>query len=174
MENSGRAGSEPAWPFLFGDCMGRKTKLTPELQAEISELLAAGAFIEDACDAVGIGTSTFYDWMRRGERDWKIDAEFSEFSDTVKKARARAAVDSVGRIRKAGEDGTWQADAWYLERSYPERWGRRRVEVSAEIDGTLSVDLATTPEWKRLRSKILKALEPYPDARAAVVGALSE
>src|SRR3990167_1201783 len=32
-------------------------------------------------------------------------------------------------------------------------------------------DLATEPEWIALRSKLLKALEPYPEARIAVAEA---
>lgn len=147
--------------------MGRKTKLTQELQDQICRVLRAGNYIEDTCAYVGIAESTFYEWVRRGERGWKIDREagYSEFSEAVKKARAEAAVSSVARIRKAAQgelevkrkvttksDGTqviettlqppqWQADAWYLERSYPHRWGRRvmQQEITGEDGGEVTI-----------------------------------
>lgn len=121
--------------------MGRSIKLTQELQNLICDMLAAGNYIEAVCDYVGISGSTFYDWMRRGERGWKKDrdAGFSEFSQAVKKARAKAEVMSVAHIRKAGLDGQWQADAWFLERSFPERWGRRRMEVTGADGGDLVI-----------------------------------
>jgi hypothetical protein len=34
-------------------------------------------------------------------------------------------------------------------------------------------DLATEPEWLTLRARMLKALEPYPDARVAIAEALA-
>jgi transposase len=47
---------------------GRPSKLTPELQAEIILLLKAGNFVETACNNVGINKSTFYDWIKKGEK----------------------------------------------------------------------------------------------------------
>jgi hypothetical protein len=37
-----------------------------------------------------------------------------------------------------------------------------------------SIDLATTTEWIELRTRILTALEPYPDALAAMLESLRE
>lgn len=121
--------------------MGRSIKLTPELQDQICRLLAAGNYIETVCDLVGIHESTFYNWMKRGERGWKQDqdAGFLEFFKAVKKARAQAEVMSLAHIRKAGLDGQWQADAWFLERSFPDRWGRRRLEVTGADGGDIVI-----------------------------------
>ena len=47
---------------------GRPTKLTPDLQAKIVEALKAGNYAEVAARHVGIASSTFYDWMKRGPR----------------------------------------------------------------------------------------------------------
>lgn len=141
--------------------MARPIKLTPELQQKICDILAAGNYIDAVCDYVGISTSTFYNWTARGERGWKkdIDEGYVGFLDAVKKARSQSEISSVSRIRRAamGEqvvkrkvvtrpDGTqiveetitppeWTADAWFLERSFPDRWGRRRVDVvNRDID----------------------------------------
>ena len=48
---------------------GRRTKLTPELQKSLCELLAAGSYIESACDYVGIGVSTYHNWIVRSEAE---------------------------------------------------------------------------------------------------------
>jgi hypothetical protein len=40
-------------------------------------------------------------------------------------------------------------------------------------EGTVNV-LVAAPEWLTLRSTIVSVLEPYPQAREAVLGALSE
>ena len=48
--------------------MARRSKLTPELQRELVDALAAGAYIETACAYVGLGTTTFYRWMQQGEQ----------------------------------------------------------------------------------------------------------
>jgi hypothetical protein len=115
--------------------VGRKTKLNAELQARLVEVLAAGNYIEAACAYVGIHRDTFFEWLKRGERDNVADREggYSDFSDAVKKAQAQAEIDSVARVRKAGQDGNWQADAWYLERSHPDRWGRQVSKITHEI-----------------------------------------
>lgn len=109
---------------------GRPTKLTPELQRDFVRMLQLGNWIETACDFVGIHPDTYYDWMRRAEAGGARNRIYVEFSEAVRKARAGAEAESVARIRLAGKNGNWHADRWYLERSHPERWGRRRVEVT--------------------------------------------
>jgi predicted site-specific integrase-resolvase len=115
--------------------IGRQTKLTPQLQARIVQVLEAGNYIEAACDYVGINQDTYHEWVKRGKRGNKADREagYSEFSEAVKRAQAQAEILSVARIRKAGQEGEWTADAWYLERSHPERWGRHVSKITHEI-----------------------------------------
>jgi len=38
-------------------------------------------------------------------------------------------------IQRVAENGVWQAAAWRLERKYPDKWGRRRVEVTGPGGG---------------------------------------
>jgi len=120
---------------------GRPGKLTPELQQQICDILADGNYIDATCDFVGISSETFYNWLKRGERNSKEDqdAGYTEFYQAVKKARATAEVVSVARIRKAGSSGQWQADAWFLERSNPKRWGRRNLELTGADGGELVI-----------------------------------
>jgi hypothetical protein len=55
---------------------------------------------------------------------------------------------------------------------------RSLIELWAKLIGELQPDGATVivndPEWVLLRGRILVALDPFPDARAAVVAALED
>ena len=105
--------------------MARPTKLTPELQAEMVKIIRAGNYQVVACRHVGIPEKTFYEWMRRGERGWKIDEPYREFRAEILKARATAEIESVARIRAAARDGDLDSDKFYLTHAHPDRWGRQ-------------------------------------------------
>ena len=53
---------------------------------------------------------------------------------------------------------------------------RELVRLWAELDGKISaapqITLITSPEWVEVRSLVINALEPYPEAREAVVHAI--
>jgi hypothetical protein len=116
--------------------MGRKAILdvNPEITKRLCEILSLGNYIEAACAYVGISETSYYAWVQRGEKDLKAGKEssFTEFVKATKKARAEAEVVSVARIRDAASSGEWQADAWFLERSFPDRWGRRRQDLHVD------------------------------------------
>lgn len=48
------------------------------------------------------------------------------------------------------------------------------LEVAGELDRSTQLRIALMPEWVELRTRILEALEPYPEARKAVMEALVE
>jgi len=109
-----------------------KTKLTPELQEEILNLIRAGNYVKDACLAVGIDESTYYKWIKRGEK--AKSGIYFQFVQSTKKARAFARALRVEKITDAMEEN-WQAAAWWLERTDPEHWGRRsRVDLEGQVD----------------------------------------
>jgi hypothetical protein len=53
---------------------------------------------------------------------------------------------------------------------------RELIKLWAELEGRLAsqpqISIQINPEWIQLRTLIINALEPYPDAREAVVRAL--
>lgn len=133
---------------------GRPSKLTPEAQARIIEALRAGNYQESAAAYAGVGVATFYRWMERGKRD-DAEPEYREFREAVERARAEAEVRNVGLIQRSASEGTWQAAAWFLERSFPNRWGRReRHEVVGSGGGPVEVSVDAEALESRLAAII--------------------
>ena len=153
----------------------RPTVLTPELQEGIVEALNSGCYLEPAAARVGIDKTTLYDWIRRGVRE--KTGMYAEFSHAVEKAMAAAETAGIARIRQAaGED--WRAMAWWLERRYQTKWGRKSAikvtdfgetpeEQSAAImaktaSGELSVEDATSlMNLIQSRVKIMESSELF-------------
>lgn len=100
----------------------RTTKLTPELIKEAARLVAEGNYITHVAQALGISRKTFYNWLEQGAR--ATHGLKREFYEAITKAEAEAVLRNVKIIQKAAETN-WQAAAWYLERRYPELFGRK-------------------------------------------------
>jgi hypothetical protein len=113
--------------------VGRRSKLTPEVQSKIVSAIRAGNYAHIAASLAGINRSTYYRWLELGEGS-AAKQPYKEFRDTVKEAEASAEVANVALIRQAAQNGTWQAAAWYLERKHSDRWGRND-KVRQEISG---------------------------------------
>jgi hypothetical protein len=129
---------------------GAKNKLTPETQDKICNALRAGNHAKVAAEFGGVSETTFFRWMQEGEA--ATSGAKREFWEAIKKAEADAEVQRVARIAKAGQDGVWQADAWWLERKFPERWGRQIQDVNH--GGTVTVKVKgygkfTPDEWDK-------------------------
>ena len=150
--------------------MARPSKLTPEVQENICNWLKLGYYQEDAAIMAGISASTYYEWMKKGEQervaleegqkaltlpDTSLPASedgtpeieliypFLEFSEAVKKARAEAEGAHIRNIRKAADNGVWQASAWFLERSHPKKWGKRsQLDLVAENDEPVQFEIS--------------------------------
>lgn len=115
---------------------GRPSKLTDELQEEMARLVETGNYLDTAAACCGINRDTFYEWMRRGAREKAAGRNtlYTRFSDRMKMAEAKAEALTLTRLRAAGREH-WQADAWFLERTRPKRFGRwQRVDVGEGDD----------------------------------------
>ena len=112
--------------------MPTPSKFNAETQDLICRLVRAGVSAREAALAAGISERTIYVWQVRHRG----------FRDAVAHARAESEASLVARVSKASTT-SWQAAAWQLERSYPERWAavseRERVgdQLDAELDRIL-------------------------------------
>lgn len=79
--------------------MGRPSKLTPEVQTQIENLLVIGCTIDDVCGQVGIDRSTYYNWMKWGEE--AKEGDYFDFFDACTRAMAKARITAVQALRSA-------------------------------------------------------------------------
>ena len=124
--------------FIRGELMPAKSKLTRELIEKAVKIIERGNYYKVAIDVLGISSVTWYEWMRQGEMDASkgINSLKAYFFNSIKKAEATAIDRNLSIIQKAAMEGNWQASAWYLERKYPEQWGKRdNVNLTTDKDG---------------------------------------
>ena len=117
--------------------IGRPTKLTPGLKEVLITALSSGCYRATAAAHAGISTPTLYKWLETGEADLEHgrDTDHADLRMAVIKAEADAEQEALQNIREQSKQ-QWQASAWFLERKWPNRWGRREhVEHSGEIGG---------------------------------------
>jgi hypothetical protein len=122
---------------------GRKVLKIDDPQVVILlEALESGNYVETACLYANLAPSTVYRWLQRGNNEKKrqasgqtpdpIESQYVELCEAVEKARAEAIVANVAAVQQAARSGTWQAAAWWLERTMPNQFGRRiQAEVTA-------------------------------------------
>lgn len=148
---------------------GRHTLLNDTRKEAIATMLRAGAYVDDACRAVGIHRATFYNWMQRGNIQRErlnagLDVEENEtqyldFLDTVEEADAEGIISHVMNIDNSAKNGTWQASAWILERKQPKKWGRYdRTEITGADGGPIQINVSTE-ELERKVNRILERRE---------------
>jgi hypothetical protein len=149
--------------------------LTPELTKRVTDLIRAGNYADTACAASGVASSTFFNWLDRGRKAKQVltdggeigelDTLCVDFLEQVENARAEAEIRNVAVVLRAGQE-TWQAAAWWLERTKPDRYGRKtRVEHSGDAEhpvvSTRHVEheLVVTDETRSRANAVLAALD---------------
>lgn len=112
---------------------GRPTKLTPELQEEILDLVREGNYAKTACLAVGITERTLQHWKARAEEHTngheppENEKVYVQFFRLLKDAEAKAESDLLKKVRTAKPG--WQAWMTIMERRWPNRWGRSEKRI---------------------------------------------
>jgi hypothetical protein len=145
------------------------------VHTRIVQAIRDGNFQVVAAEVGGVGESTFYRWLQQGEAE--PAGIYKEFWEAVTRARYEAEQDNVANVQKAarghdavkvveevGADGQvkrttttwreydWRAAAWYLERSFPERWGhRQKLEHTGKDGGPIEFEPASEDVMRRMR-----------------------
>jgi hypothetical protein len=146
----------------------RPTELDSPKIDTLVNALRAGNYFEHACSFAGLAPSTVYRWLERGRKEQEAvskgkdpnddEGHYVELCNTIEKARAEAIVRNVGLIQKAANDGTWQAAAWWLERTMPQQFGRQIKAEVISIDNTSDIDADI--------ERIAKFLDTLDESRA--------
>jgi hypothetical protein len=115
--------------------MARPNKFTPEVRTKILLALTQGSFRDVAARSANIGPRTLNRWLNLGRQ--YPDGEYGKFQQAVQRIEATVETLAVERIFKAGMTEDAKLLCWYLERRWPQRWGRFRgelVELKREIN----------------------------------------
>lgn len=117
---------KPDEPSTSGK-LGRPCKLTPEKIDIICAVLSTHGVIAAASRAAGIYWQTLAAWLKRGEKDDAagVKSKFAVLYRRVQDCNAEFEAKCVARIDAAAKAGDWKADAFLLERRFPERWGKK-------------------------------------------------
>jgi len=112
---------------------GPRRKLTPERRAKAVAAVKLGMTRAQQAAYAGVSLSTLQKWLAKG-RAAKGGA-LSKWADEMEESEAVAIARNLAVIMKAAREGTWQAAAWYLERKYPDDYGRRvpTIEVTQQV-----------------------------------------
>jgi hypothetical protein len=111
-----------------------------ETLEQLKQALRAGNDIETAAHFAGTSIANVYRWLEIG----KVEAErvavgmqpnpqhdaYLRFWEALRRARAEAIVRNVTYIQNAAKSGSWQAAAWWLERTVPETYSRTKAVKS--------------------------------------------
>ena len=104
----------------------------------IINLLSPGNYFETSCRYAGIAPPVGWEWLARGEgrdKDRPRTPVYAAFADALRAAESDVEVRMVAKWQtQMPED--WRAVAKFMERRYPDRWGRReRQEHVADGGG---------------------------------------
>lgn len=104
-----------------------------EVVEDILRYMEEGNTRANAARLAGVHEDLVGDWAKFGRDNPERYPEYAWFNTEVDRIKAHvqsALVQQIIATAKSGRPNTWQAAAWYLERSDPGNWGRReKVEV---------------------------------------------
>jgi transposase len=118
------------------------SEIDPTKVEQVISAIRSGSDLETACAFAEVSAALMFRWLEFGRRESdriaigekpdKAEAKFLDLWNALKKARAEAVVRNVAFIQKAAQDGSWQAAAWWLERTVPEQFGKQTAKPAVE------------------------------------------
>jgi hypothetical protein len=100
----------------------------PERVHRLIDLLMQGNYRDTSGAMAGITARSLRSWMEKAEAG---NERYHALAELVRIAEAFSESAAVRKVRAAGHDPRfWAAEMTYLERRYPDRWGRRTEETN--------------------------------------------
>lgn len=138
--------------------MGRRTKLTPELQDEICKHVAGASTLKDAATLCDVDPSTVFRWQQKGEAQKR--GIYRSFCNAIDRAKAQRRSALKLGIRIHGKKD-WRALMALGAITDPEEFVPQvRVHVTSQLDAALD----------RLKEAFANEPEAYERALHAIVG----
>ena len=104
----------------------------PEKVERILNAIRLGLSIVDACEYAGIPRASYYEYKEKGEKGIQ---PYATFTDSLKKALIEREMRLLSNLERQSEN--WIVSAWRLERMFPEKYGRLRMEHTGEGGGPM-------------------------------------
>jgi hypothetical protein len=142
---------------------------------EINRLLLEGVSLRDLAGRYSVSKTALH-----RHKESHLPAELTKAQEAREIAKADSLLDQVAELRdkalsildKAEQAGDLRTALQGV------REAKGCLELLARLQGELqeqaTVNILINPQWLSLRTVILEALEPYPEARQAVARALRE
>ena len=112
--------------------------MTEEQKEKLLRAVRAGTDLETSCHFAGLSIAEVYRDLEKGkstaarfhaeEKLSKDEERFFQFWQELTAARADAIVRNVASVQQAAQNGSWQAAAWWLERSVPETYSKTHTD----------------------------------------------
>jgi len=115
-----------------------KLRLNKKIIGIAAQHIRAGTPQKYVASIIGVSEHTWYAWLKAGEN--KKRKIFVQFYQAIEKAKAEAISRNVMLINQAAQNGTWQAAAWWLERRYPQEFGKRG-DYTLRHEGDLQIKI---------------------------------
>ena len=124
------------------------------LKSQMARYLALGLTVEESTKLTGIGNSVL--------GKLRSDPEFESF---IQKCMIQSKHNYLESIQNAADNGYWQAAAWYLERKFPEEFGKKDIvkhqyEVKLMTLQTVILSVINRID-PNVKLQILQALKSY-------------
>jgi hypothetical protein len=98
-------------------------------------------------------------WLKKGQREQS--GLFPEFLDAVRQVEEQRECEVLAHIAEAGR-ANWRAEAWYLSRRYPERWGNGRRLSEKGSNQAVHWPIPLAEDAVALGKAMADALEHFP------------
>lgn len=168
--------------------MGRRpgTNLNHDVLEKIIEVAEMGSTNYVIASAIGIHPDTFQTWLKRGKDtlrdqpvvDEETDRELNLYEELflrLEQTRALLAAEMsnvVIETAKSRDKNTWQAAMTFLERRYPNDWGKRETYVHEGDAGAtlpqINILVLNDPSARSAHRDLLRSVDNANRARAGV------
>lgn len=119
----------------------RPRRLSASIHSELVQALADGNYISTACQYVGIGESTYYEWRERGQREVeRLDLEGLDGEAMALEACCGDSLEALDRCPELFDPGEWAFVVF--------KYQTERARSRAEVDTLKLIRTAADTSWR--------------------------
>jgi transposase-like protein len=116
---------------MADDKVANNTKLTPELADKLVETVTETRLFDNQVAIMcGVSPATLRNWLR-----WGLHGNGKQpYTDFAKRYTEAQTGQEVKALKKIAKSDDWRAEAWYLEKKQPKRYGANIEKAPDTID----------------------------------------